>query len=119
MCATALRYGRKRIALLGWGIGLIAPTMVLSAATSPEGWAQVVASSAFLGMQQGLVWSCMILAMMDLCGAEARGFASGLNETVGYTAVAIFAQVYGGIERRSVTCGWTDSIVDYTRQGVA
>jgi MFS family permease len=53
VCATALRYGRKRIALLGWGIGLIAPTMVLSAATSPEGWAQVVASSAFLGMQQG------------------------------------------------------------------
>lgn len=113
--ALADRYGRKRIAILGWGVGLIAPTLVLSAPTTPDGWPAVVSSAAFLGMQQGLVWSCMILAMMDLCGADARGFASGLNETVGYTAIAIFAQVYGGIERRTVECAWVDSVEDFSR----
>ena len=37
----------------------------------------------------------MILAFIDICGPSARGLASGLNETIGYTAIAIFAQVYG------------------------
>ena len=100
--SLADRHGRKRIAVLGWIVGLVAPLMVLSAPTDERGWTTVVSSAAFLGMQQGLVWTCMILVTLDLCGPTARGFASGLSETVGYTAIAVFAQIYGGFERRDV-----------------
>ena len=106
------RYGRKRIAVAGWAVGLLAPLVVLAAPAGPEGWDAVVSSAAFLGMQQGLVWTCLILVMMDLCGAAARGFASGLSETVGYTAIAVFAQVYGAVERSAVRCAWTDEWTD-------
>ena len=105
--SLADRHGRKRIAVLGWIVGLVAPLMVLSAPTDERGWTTVVSSAAFLGMQQGLVWTCMILVTLDLCGPTARGFASGLSETVGYTAIAVFAQIYGGFERRDVSCAWS------------
>ena len=104
--SLADRHGRKRIAVLGWIVGLVAPLMVLSAPTDERGWT-TVSSAAFLGMQQGLVWTCMILVTLDLCGPTARGFASGLSETVGYTAIAVFAQIYGGFERRDVSCAWS------------
>ena len=105
--SLADRHGRKRIAVLGWIVGLVAPLMVLSAPTDERGWTTVVSSAAFLGMQQGLVWTCLILVTLDLCGPTARGFASGLSETVGYTAIAVFAQIYGGFERRDVSCAWS------------
>ena len=103
------RFGRKRVAIAGWSVGILAPITVLGAPTRGEsGWSAVVFSSLFLGANQGLVWTAMILTMMDLCGASARGFASGLSETVGYTAIAIFASVYGSIERDAVTCQWSN-----------
>jgi MFS family permease len=118
--ALADTYGRRTIAIIGWCVGLMCPTLVLSASTHGEGgWTAVVTSAAFLGVQQGMVWSCMIYAALDLCGARARGFASGLNETVGYTSIAIFAQVYGAMERAYVECAWVDEIGDRASECVA
>jgi len=89
------RFGRKRVAVAGFGVGILAPIIVLGAPTHSErGWSAVVFSSLFLGAMQGLSWTAMILTMMDLCGPAARGFASGLSETIGYTAIAVFANVY-------------------------
>lgn len=59
--------------------------------------------------RQGLCWSVTVLLCIDLCGPKLRGLASGLNETVGYSAVAIFVEVYSLIEKRSVSCAWCDS----------
>lgn len=103
------RFGRKRVAVAGFGVGILAPIIVLGAPTRGErGWSAVVFSSLFLGANQGLTWTAMILTTMDLCGPAARGFASGLSETIGYTAIAVFANVYGSIERDAVTCAWSN-----------
>ena len=104
------RHGRKSIALAGSLVGLVPPVMVLAAsgAGDGKGWPAFVGSAAFLGVHQGVTWTCCILITMDLCGPNARGLASGLSETVGYTFIAIFAEVYGALERVSVTCAWAD-----------
>jgi MFS family permease len=102
------RHGRKSIALAGSLVGLVPPVMVLAAsgAGDGEGWPAFVGSAAFLGVHQGVTWTCCVLITMDLCGPNARGLASGLSETVGYTFIAIFAEAYGALERVSVTCAW-------------
>ena len=107
------RHGRKPIALFGSVVGLVPPVMVLAASGAGDGsgWPAFVASAAFLGVNQGVTWTCCILITMDLCGPRARGLASGLSETVGYTFIAIFAEVYGALERASVTCAWAEGTV--------
>jgi MFS family permease len=47
----------------------------------------------FLGIQQGLSWSTSIFIMVDYAGRKHSGLAIGLNETFGYTAVAIFNEI--------------------------
>ena len=107
------RHGRKPVALFGSVVGLVPPVMVLAASGAGDGsgWPAFVASAAFLGVNQGVTWTCCILITMDLCGPRARGLASGLSETVGYTFIAIFAEVYGALERASVTCAWAEGTV--------
>lgn len=103
------RHGRKSIALAGSLVGLVPPVMVLAASGKGgdgKGWPAFVGSAAFLGVHQGVTWTCCVLITMDLCGPNARGLASGLSETVGYTFIAIFAEAYGALERKSVTCAW-------------
>ena len=103
------RHGRKSIALAGSLVGLVPPVMVLAASGKGgdgKGWPAFVGSAAFLGVHQGVTWTCCILITMDLCGPNARGLASGLSETVGYTFIAVFAEAYGALERVSVTCAW-------------
>ena len=103
-------HGRKFIALAGSAVGLVPPVLVLAAsgARDGSGWPAFVASAAFLGVHQGVTWTCCILITMDLCGRHARGLASGLSETVGYMFIAVFAEVYGALERASVTCAWAE-----------
>lgn len=110
------RHGRKPIALFGSVVGLVPPVMVLAASGAGDGsgWPAFVASAAFLGVHQGVTWTCCILITMDLCGPRARGLASGLSETVGYTFIAVFAEAYGALERASVTCAWAEGTVAST-----
>ena len=107
------RHGRKSIALAGSVLGLVPPVLVLAASGARDGssWPTFVGSAAFLGAHQGVTWTCCILITMDLCGRHARGLASGLSETVGYTFIAVFAEVYGALERASVTCAWAEGKV--------
>ena len=91
-------YGRKRILLAGWLLGLPVPFLVIWAPS----WSWIVFANVLLGLNQGLAWSTTVIMKMDLVGRKQRGLAMGLNEFAGYLAVAFaalgtgyLAQVYG------------------------
>ena len=79
------RVGRRRVLVLGWAIGLPVPFMI---SWAPH-WEWIVAANLLLGINQGLCWTATILMMMDLMGVSRRGLSTGLNESVGYSGVAI------------------------------
>lgn len=85
------RYGRKRILVLGWLVGLPVPWMLIYAPS----WGWIVAANVLLGINQGLAWSMAVVMKIDLVGPQQRGFAVGLNEFTGYMAVAITAWLTG------------------------
>ena len=91
-------YGRKRVLLAGWLIGLPVPFLVIWAPS----WSWIVFANVLLGLNQGLAWSTTVIMKMDLVGPKQRGLAMGLNEFAGYLAVALaalgtgyLAQAYG------------------------
>ena len=90
------RFGRKRILVTGWLIGLPVPFLVIWAPT----WSWIVAANVLLGINQGLTWSTTVLMKIDLVGPRRRGFAMGLNEFAGYLAVALSALATGEIASR-------------------
>ena len=81
------RVGRKRLLVLGWVAALPVPFLVLFA----HSWSWIVAANVLLGINQGLTWSMTVVMKVDLAGPARRGFALGLNESVGYAAVALAA----------------------------
>jgi MFS family permease len=89
-------YGRKRLLVLGWLIGLPVPFMI---AWAPS-WNWVVAANALLGVNQGLAWSMTVIMKVDLVGPKSRGLAVGLNEFAGYLAVGVTAFLTGYIAAR-------------------
>lgn len=105
--AAVGRIGRKWACTLGWAVGLVVPALLLLAAPGRAGWPSVLAASGALGLQQGLCWTSLLLITLDLMTRHQAGLATGLNETVGYTAVALFAHVYGALEHMYVRCGWS------------
>ncbi len=91
-------YGRKRILILGWLVGVPVPFMIMWAPS----WNWIIAANVLLGVNQGLAWSSTVIMKIDLAGPKQRGFAMGLNEFAGYVAVALsalgtgyIAQAYG------------------------
>uniref|UniRef100_A0A7S1SG99 Major facilitator superfamily (MFS) profile domain-containing protein n=1 Tax=Tetraselmis chuii TaxID=63592 RepID=A0A7S1SG99_9CHLO len=105
------KVGRKTMECVGWMIGLFVP-ICLAAAAKGGVWVWVVIATVFLGGHQGFAWSCMIFISVDLLGPASKGLAVGLNETVGYTSVAVFATVYKWLEN-SVTCSWSASALEH------
>lgn len=103
--ALADATGRRKVTIVGWSIGTCAPVIAMIAAGVGK-YGLVTLSAFFLGSAQGLVWTALVLACVDLCGKARRGFASGLNETIGYSAIAVFAEFYGSMERSGVECAW-------------
>ena len=85
------RYGRKRILVLGWLIGLPVPFMIIWAPS----WGWIVAANVLLGINQGLAWSMAVIMKIDLAGPRQRGLAVGLNEFSGYLAVGLTALATG------------------------
>jgi MFS family permease len=92
------RYGRRRVLLAGWLVGLPVPFLVIWAPS----WSWIVFANVLLGLNQGLAWSTTVIMKMDLVGPKQRGLAMGLNEFAGYLAVALaalgtgyLAQAYG------------------------
>jgi MFS family permease len=89
-------WGRKRVLVLGWLVGLPVPFMIMWAPS----WGWVVAANALLGINQGLAWSMTVLMKVDLVGPKSRGLAVGLNEFAGYLAVGVTAFLTGYLASR-------------------
>jgi MFS family permease len=85
------RFGRKRVLVAGWLIGLPVPLLVIFA----PGWGWIVFANALLGINQGLCWSTTVIMKIDLVGPRQRGLAMGLNEASGYLAVSASALLAG------------------------
>jgi MFS family permease len=98
------RYGRKRLLVLGWLVGLPVPFLIIWAPS----WNWIVAANILLGINQGLTWSMAVIMKIDLAGPRQRGIAVGFNEFSGYIAVGLtalatgyLASVYGRSRCRS------------------
>ena len=89
-------WGRKRVLVLGWVVGLPVPFMIVWAPS----WGWIIAANALLGINQGLAWSMTVLMKVDLVGPKSRGLAVGLNEFAGYLAVGVTAFLTGYLASR-------------------
>ena len=87
----ANQWGRRRLLIAGWLIGLPVPLLLMYAPT----WSWVIITNIFLGVNQGLTWSSTVVMKIELVGERQRGLAMGLNESVGYLAVGIVAFLTG------------------------
>jgi MFS family permease len=87
------RWGRKRVLVLGWIVGLPVPFMIMLAPS----WEWIIAANALLGINQGFAWSMTVIMKVDLVGPKSRGLAVGLNECAGYLAVGATAFLTGFI----------------------
>lgn len=85
------RYGRKRLLVLGWLVGLPVPFLIIWAPS----WEWIVAANVLLGINQGLTWSMAVIMKIDLAGPRQRGIAVGLNEFSGYIALGLTALATG------------------------
>lgn len=90
------RWGRKRVLVVGWLVGLPVPFMIIAAPT----WEWVIAANVLLGLSQGFAWSMTVIMKIDLVGPKGRGLAVGLNEFAGYLAVGLTAFLTGWIASR-------------------
>jgi predicted MFS family arabinose efflux permease len=66
-------WGRKRVLVIGWLLGLPVPFMIMWA----QHWEWVVAANALLGINQGFAWSMTVIMKIDLVGPKSRGLAVG------------------------------------------
>jgi MFS family permease len=87
------RFGRRRILIAGWLIGVPVPLLIIWAPS----WNWIVFANVLLGINQGLAWSTTVIMKIDLVGPRQRGLAMGLNEFAGYLAVAVSALATGYI----------------------
>jgi MFS family permease len=81
------RFGRKKVLVAGWVLGVPVPFMIMYAPS----WEWIVAANVLLGVNQGLAWSMTVIMKIDLVGPRNRGLAVGLNEFAGYIAVGATA----------------------------
>jgi MFS family permease len=85
------RFGRKKVLVAGWLVGVPVPFMIMLAPS----WGWIVAANVLLGVNQGLAWSMTVIMKIDLVGPRGRGLAVGLNEFAGYLAVGLTALATG------------------------
>ncbi len=83
----ANKYGRKKLLILGWLVGIPVPLLLMYA----PNWNWIIVANIFLGVNQGLAWSSTVIMKIDLVGEKQRGLAMGINEFAGYLAVGIVA----------------------------
>ena len=84
-------FGRKKVLVAGWILGVPVPFMIMYAPS----WEWIVAANVLLGVNQGLAWSMTVIMKIDLVGPSNRGLAVGLNEFAGYIAVGATAFATG------------------------
>src|SRR5260370_4908706 len=78
-------WGRKRVLVLGWLVGLPVPFMII---WGPS-WGWVIAANALLGINQGFAWSMTMIMKVDLVGPKSRALAVALNHFPGYLPFAL------------------------------
>ncbi len=81
----AERLGRRPTLLLGWLVALPIPFLYFLAPS----WGWFLLANALLGINQGLAWSMTVTAKFDIAHPHERGLATGLNEFMGYSGVAL------------------------------
>ena len=91
------RWGRRRLLIAGWVVGVPVPFLL---AMAPS-WGWIIAANGLLGVSQGLAWSATVIMKVDIAGPKQRGLAMGLNEAAGYLAVAGSAALAGYISASS------------------
>ena len=89
-------WGRKRVLVLGWIVGLPVPLIIIYA----NSWFWFDVANVLLGINQALAWSMTVNMKIDLVGPKRRGLAVGLNEFAGYFSVGIMAWLTGEIAAR-------------------
>lgn len=85
------RWGRKRVLVLGWLVGLPVPFILIWA----DRWIWFDLANVLLGVNQALAWSMTVIMKVDLVGPARRGLALGLNEFAGYLSVGVVAWLTG------------------------
>ena len=85
--ALANRFGRKKLLVWGWIIGIPVPFILMYA----DNWDWIVLGNILLGINQGLTWSSTVVMKIDLVGERERGFAMGVNEFAGYCMLGLVA----------------------------
>lgn len=86
-------WGRKRVLVLGWVIGMPIPFILIYA----NRWIWFDVANVLLGINQALTWSMTVIMKMDLVGPKRRGMALGMNEFAGYISVGVMAWLTGEI----------------------
>ncbi len=89
-------WGRRRVLVIGWLIGLPVPFIIIYA----NAWFWIGAANVLLGINQAMTWSMTVTMKIDLVGPRQRGLAMGLNEFSGYFSVGIMAWLTGEIAAR-------------------
>jgi MFS family permease len=89
-------WGRKRVLVVGWLIGIPVPFLIIAAPS----WEWIVGANLLLGLSQGFAWSMTVIMKVDLVGPKGRGLAVGLNEFAGYFALGFTAFVTGYLASR-------------------
>jgi len=87
------RVGRKPLLVAGWLAGVPVPLLLIWAPS----WGWVIVANVLLALNQGLAWTNVVNAMVDLAGPARRGLAVGLNEWAGYGGLALTALATGFI----------------------
>ncbi|EMA61606.1 tetracyclin resistance protein [Halorubrum distributum JCM 13561] len=89
-------YGRRPVLVAGWVTALPLPVILIFAPS----WGWITVGNVLLGINQTLTWSMAINAKIDLASPDERGLAVGIDESFGYTGVAVGAWVTGVIASR-------------------
>jgi MFS family permease len=89
-------YGRKPVLIAGWATALPLPVVLIVA----PNWSWITLGNVLLGVNQALTWSMAINAKIDIAGPDQRGLAVGIDESFGYTGVAVGAWLTGVIAGR-------------------
>lgn len=94
--ALAERWGRKRLLVGGWLVGLPVPLIIAFAPT----WGWILAANVLLGVNQALTWSMTVVMKVDLAERRRYGLVIGLNEFSGYAGMALAAAATGWVASR-------------------
>lgn len=85
------RFGRKRVLISGWLVGLPVPLILLYA----PAWSWVVMANVLMGFSQALTWTMTQTSGVDLLGQADSGLSHGVNEFSGYAGQATGGVITG------------------------